>query len=86
MHGETVKCIGIFNLYLHTIFYMSTSISSTSLITAIKTNAFLACLLMYLAAKEDSSCLLISSFCIYSLSCIIMAWCWPSLGAETSRR
>ena len=41
--------------------------------------------LMYLYVKEDSSCLLISSFCMYSLSCtsfIIMAWWWPSLGLK----
>lgn len=43
------------------------------------------CFLMYLEVKEDISCLMIFSFCMYLLSCIIMDWWWPRIGAKTSR-
>jgi hypothetical protein len=36
--------------------------------------------------KGDTTCLMVSSFCMYSLSCIITAWWWSKLGAETSHR
>jgi len=41
--------------------------------------------LMYLDVKGDISRLMISSFRVYSLSRLIMAWWWPKLGIETSR-
>jgi len=41
---------------------------------------------MYLDLKGEISRLMICSFYMYLLSCIIMALWWPKPGDETSRR
>jgi len=42
--------------------------------------------LMYLDLKGEISRLMIFSFHIYSVFCIIVTWWWHQLRAETSRR
>ena len=58
-HSYFLTCLGGFCIFgtIFVLFYL----------------AFMACIFMYVNVKGDTSCLMIFSFHMYSLSCIIMA-------------